>query len=605
MEITPDKKKVALLVERAHEGSLCLPNFQRDFVWSRDEIADLLRSILRGYFLGSLLLLDCDPKNPPFAPIALRGSKPATVDLRPHQLVLDGQQRLTSLLYALYAPELGLRNSKAPRRFFVDLELLLTDPDDDNIVFDRTAREIKRDNLDSLEVQWSRRVVPVAKLVSEASFLEWRDGIDDWLRENHPNDHETFRTYWRSAWSNAVQSFLSFEVPLVTLPIVADDDHDAVARVCAIFEKLNSTGVDLSVYDLLTARLYRSNIDLHGLWDEAIANHPRLAEWSDGSADQHKFGVLVLRTMALIRGLDPKVKILINLEPKDFEVDWRRAVAAMDRAIELVTHIGPDGFGVFDKKWLPGFGLLPVLAALRAFIEDRKLGENERQELRRWYWCSVFLERYSSAVEAKSRRDYADLTARWSGQSVTPVPFAEADARIGADGYTIRESASFASSVYSGVFCLLALNGARDWFAGEDIALQKLQDHHVFPRSFLLKRGFDAKNDKTTINSIVNRTLISDTTNQRISDAAPAAYLEDKKVFPNGAPDILIAHFVDQSGHEAMAHAMEGSTPDATRRAFDDFRAARERVIIENIRTACGVRANQVRASDIADVEDE
>ena len=147
MEITPDKKKLALLVEKAYEGSLCLPNFQRDFVWSKDAIADLIRSILRGYFLGSLLLLDCDPKSPPFAPIALRGAKPKTVDLRPTQLVLDGQQRLTSLLYAMHAPDLGLKGSRRPRRFFLDLELLTNDLEDDGIVFALTDREIKKEGL--------------------------------------------------------------------------------------------------------------------------------------------------------------------------------------------------------------------------------------------------------------------------------------------------------------------------------------------------------------------------------------------------------------------------------------------------------------------------
>lgn len=605
MEITPDKKRISLLVERAHDGSLCLPNFQRDFVWSRDEVADLIRSILRGYFLGSLLLLDCDPTNPPFAPVALRGAQPGSVELRPSQLVLDGQQRLTSLLYALYAPDLGLRNSKAKRRFFVNLELLLADPDDDGIVFDHTDREIRRDGLDSLEVQWSRRVVPVADLVSESSFLRWRDGIDDWLRDNHPDQHDDFRNHWRSKWTQAVQGFLNFEVPLVTLPRVADDDHDAVARVCAIFEKLNSTGVDLSVYDLLTARLYRSNIDLHGLWDEAIANHSRLADWSEGSADQHKFGVLVLRTMALMRGLEPKVKVLINLEPKDFESDWRRAVAAMNRAIQLVTHIGADGFGVFDKKWLPGFGLLPVLGALRAFIEDRQLGETERIELRRWYWCSVFLERYSSAVETKSRRDYADMTARWSGQNVTPVPFAEAEARIGAEGYTIRESASFASSVYSGVFCLLALNGARDWQAGEDIALQKLQDHHVFPRNYLLTHGFDPRADKTPINSIVNRTLISDVTNRRISDSPPAQYLGDQSVFPSGSESVLPDHFINAAARDAMLRATSDLGEGEVRAMFGEFRALRERVLIDKIREVCGISEGQQVSVDPDALEDE
>ena len=190
MEITPDKKKLSLLVDKAYEGSLCLPNFQRDFVWSVDAVADLIRSILRGYFLGSLLLLDCDSKSPPFAPISLRGAKPKTVDLTPTQLVLDGQQRLTSLLYAMYAPDLGLKGSKKPRRFFLDLELLTTNPEDDGIVFAMTNKEIKKVGLDTKEGQWKLRQVPVASLFSDAAFLKWRDGIDDWLSDNQPDEHK-------------------------------------------------------------------------------------------------------------------------------------------------------------------------------------------------------------------------------------------------------------------------------------------------------------------------------------------------------------------------------------------------------------------------------
>src|SRR4051794_6273762 len=103
MEIIPDKRRIIGLVEQAHEGKICLPNFQRDFVWPREEVADLVRSIIRGYFIGSLLLLRCDADNPPFAPIFLRGSKPLHTDARPELLVLDGQQRLSSLIYALTA----------------------------------------------------------------------------------------------------------------------------------------------------------------------------------------------------------------------------------------------------------------------------------------------------------------------------------------------------------------------------------------------------------------------------------------------------------------------------------------------------------------------
>src|SRR5439155_15851208 len=106
MEIIPDKRKVVGLIEQAYEGKICLPNFQRDFVWTREEVADLVRSIVRGYFIGSLLFLRSDPAQPPFAPIFLRGAQPTERSPRPTLLVLDGQQRLSSLLYALTAPDL-------------------------------------------------------------------------------------------------------------------------------------------------------------------------------------------------------------------------------------------------------------------------------------------------------------------------------------------------------------------------------------------------------------------------------------------------------------------------------------------------------------------
>src|SRR3954447_16229993 len=158
MEIIPDKRKVVGLVEQAYDGKICLPNFQRDFVWTREEVADLVRSIVRGYFIGSLLLLRCDANNPPFAPVFLRGAEPLNREPRPELLVLDGQQRLSSLLYALLAPDLSLKDSSQRRRFFVDLDLLLTEPDSDYVVFDRAKRELR--GLDSPEAQYEQRMLP-------------------------------------------------------------------------------------------------------------------------------------------------------------------------------------------------------------------------------------------------------------------------------------------------------------------------------------------------------------------------------------------------------------------------------------------------------------
>ncbi len=587
MEIFPDKRKVIGLVEQAHDGKICLPNFQRDFVWTREEVADLIRSIVRGYFIGSLLLLRCDANNPPFAPIFLRGAKPSFQEPRPEHLILDGQQRLSSLIYALTAPDLSLKDSSQRRWFFLSLDVMLSEPDSDDIVFDRARRELRR--LDEPEMQYSQRVLPCTALLTQQGFYAWRDGFEDWLRSTSPDRLSQYRSEWRDGWTAAVTAFQTFQAPLVELPSVDESDSESIGRVCAIFEKLNSTGVELSVYDLLTARLYRSGIRLHDLWAEACAAHPRLRGWSRGKADEHKFGVLVLRTLALLRGLDPKPRILIDLEPSNFAEDWRRASGAIERALELITHVGPDGFGVFDKKWLPGFGLVPILAALRAEIENHQLGQTEREELRRWYWCNVFMERYSSAVESKSRKDYLEMTRHWLEGGPDPEIFREAQNWIGAPGFRIRSSASYASAVYSGVFCLLALHNARDWRRGEDIRLQELQDHHIFPQAYLRRHDIIKRVD---VNSIANRTLISNETNGRIKDKAPATYIADPAIFPTGPQlSLMEPHFVDDASLSLVRIATEALTHQQALEIYDRFLRAREAAMIQEIRRACGIGA--------------
>jgi hypothetical protein len=596
MEIIPDKRKIIGLVEHAHYGKICLPNFQRDFVWTREEVADLVRSIVRGYFIGSLLLLRCDADAPPFAPIFLRGSNPTHREPRPELLVLDGQQRLSSLIYALTAPDLSLKDSSKRRWYFLNLDILLNEPDNDDIVFDRARRELR--GLDVREVQYEQRILPCTDLLTQQAFYQWRDGYDDWARANDPEAHEQYRSVWRDRWTSAVTDFQTFEAPLVELPRVDDSDPESIGRVCAIFEKLNSTGVDLSIYDLLTARLYRSGIRLHDLWNESCKAHPRLRAWSKGKANEHKFGVLVLRTLALMRGLDPKPRILIDLQPVDFEKDWRRAAAAIERALELITLVAPDGFGVFAEKWLPGFGLIPILAALRAEIDTRKLGEHERANLRRWYWCNVFMERYSSAVESKSRKDYLEMTRHWFEGGPEPEVFGEAQSLIGAPGFRIRSSASYASGVYSGVFCLLALRNARDWRRGEDIRLQELQDHHIFPRGYLIKRHGITK--RVDVNTIANRTLISDETNNKIKDKAPADYLSDADIIPPDARDELLGpHFLDGATLPILLVAIEDLSNEDAADIYARFIQSREEAIIREIRRACGIA--QVQAGNEED----
>ena len=158
---------------------------------------------------------------------------------------------------------------------------------------------------------------------------------------------------------------------------------------------------------------------------------------------------------------------------------------------------------------------------------------------------------------------------------------------MGTPAYSIRGSASSGSSVYSGVFCLLALNGARDWRRNEALTLQKLEDHHIFPRAYLKRAGITRR---TLVNTVLNRTLISDETNRLIRDKSPSEYTAWDKVFPSGASEkVLAPHFLGGAAKDDLTSADDTLSPEAVGDVYDHFLAEREALILAEIRVRCGV----------------
>lgn len=594
MNVVPQNRKLIDLVTAGYNGEIRLPQFQRSFVWDSGSIRDLIHSVFCQYYIGSLLILNCDPQRPPFYPVKLNGASDDGSAHPTKELVLDGQQRLTSLLYALYAPQLPLKNSKNGRQFFVDVELLVTNRIDDGLIQDLRVSEVKKRGLLEVEAQYKQRLMPMSVVRKMEGILEWLDGYRLHLLANGTSQDQAFTAHKQIQL--ALIEFHGFQVPVISLPQVSDDNPDDVGAVCTIFEKINSTGEDLSVYDLLTARLYRDDIDLHKLWSGSIEEHQNLRQWSEGKAENHKFGVLTLRTIALLRGLDPKPRLLINLAPKDFESDWQIATTAIESAIKRMSDITADGFGVFSERWIPNYGLIPVLAALLA--HHNTLGSSDKgqrlSEIKRWYWCSLFLERYSSSVESLSRKDFVEFSTLWAKRADnpdTPEVFRLAQANIGGSGFTVEDSASTASSVYCGVFALLAIGGAKDWKLSDSITLQKLEDHHIFPKSILKSYGIEGGK----VNTILNRTLIADETNQLIKAREPADYVIDKQII--ASEDLLTPHFISSSSLSAMKRAnkdLEKAEIEAVFRAFKDARSAS---IVARIREVCGVVTDAPTAS--------
>jgi len=568
MKTTPDNQKLLDLVADTRRGKIVLPQFQRNFVWSRDDITSLLVSVLQGHFIGSFLLLRTDSDEPPFAMRAVQGVDLPAHQLRPDAMILDGQQRLTSLHYVFAAPAIPLRWTKYPYRFFLDLHKVTKGQYEEAISSDRADSVDGR--LDRL-TQFETLVIPFTEI---EAWDDWLNAYERWLVNR---DREAyFNQYFdidKPAWGAAIGRIRDFLVPTIEIPKIPADDSARIAEVCAIFEKMNSTGVRLSVYDLLTARLYKYGIDLHALWEQAVEEHDLLNQYSDGKPDE--YGVYVLRTVALLRGLDVKSATLINLKHNAFEKDWKRAAACMDKGFERLTATNADGFGVFDPKWAPYSTMISPLAAMLDAIETRHLDHRAYKLLRRWYWASVFRERYAGAVESTINRDYQDFLLAAADPTFEPIALKEARVNIlESESFSLR-GISRINSLYRAVMCLIAIKGAKDFQADDSIEFHALDDHHIFPKAYLddIVGPDGKKTPPDRINSIVNRTLISGPTNRRISRSSPSNYLE--RIVPaERVREIMASHFIDA---DALA-AMRADNFDA----FLDARELNLRIEIES-----------------------
>ncbi len=572
MEVSQDNKKLVELVERARSGLLTLPEFQRNFIWWRQSIESLLDSLLRGHYIGSLLFLETDREHMPFGDRPIAGLPSASSNgTHPEDLVLDGQQRITALHYAFSAPDRPLRDTSYPYRFFLDLESVENLEEAEEAVYSERADRGWVKQLEQREIQYEWKTLPFTELLR---WEDWNLGYVKWLFEQNQEEGMAFISSQQTLWDTAVRRIRDARVPVVTLPKVKSDDYQRVREICDVFEKLNSTGIRLSVFDLLTARLH-PEVKLHDLWASSMQNYPLLRRFAGGepdieAAESDDFGVLLLRTVALLRGQEVKSKKLIELGKDNFEEDWNRACAGMEKALERVTSTSEGGFGAFGRRWLPYKTALPVLAALTAKFGEEGVGAEGYSAMQRWYWSSVFLNRYAGSTESLMYQDFNELWKYVRDGESELATFSEARAEILENpGFSLRSVSRQGAAAYKGVMNLVALSGARDFSNNDGITFHDLDDHHIFPQRFLKTKfkltGGDA-------NTIVNRTLIVDSTNRKISSKSPSAYLQ--AVIPDKhRSKILASHLIGADARKAM------EADD-----YEAFLAARERALVSLVK---------------------
>lgn len=610
------------LLDECHQGVIQLPDFQRSWVWDEDRIKSLIASISRAFPVGALMsLVTGGPVN--FKPRPVEGAPAEARRAVPRSLLLDGQQRMTSLyqvtLRGQVVETVTPKRKKVRRWFYIDIRKALDMASDreDAIVSvpeDRMERkDFGRDitlDLSTPEKEYAALMYPVAQVFEWDS---WQDGFQEhWSGDQHVAVREAFKSFKKQVLEN----FKYYRVPVIEL-----DSSTSKEAVCVVFEKVNTGGKPLDAFELVTATYAASGHELRKDWygDEgAKGRHRRLAD-ALRPADSDD-GILAgvgntdfLQTVSLFytrerrreaeRGgkagkelpaVSGNRQALLDLPLEAYKKYEDPVEKGFIRAAKFLHMLH-----IYRGYDLPYQSQIVPLAAILADIGEAWEHDANRAKLVQWYWNGVFGELYGSAVETRIARDFIEVPAWLTGG---PEPSTVSETIFRAD--RLKTMRMRLSAAYKGVNSLLMKEGARDFRSGQKFDHtvffgENVDIHHIFPQDWCKARGIKP----AVYDSIINKTPLSFRTNRIIGGVAPSEYLARLEAGREKTPPIA----ADKLDGYLRSHLID---PTLLRdNSFQAFMEARQRQLLGLIEAAMGKAAYggviAEEGEDIGDDEDE
>ncbi|TWT86591.1 hypothetical protein Mal64_34180 [Pseudobythopirellula maris] len=529
-----DTSKIQLkqLLEDAESGKLQLPDFQRDYVWGDEDVRGLIASIAKGFPIGALLTLEAGGEVS-FQPRLLAGVPES--DVEPEHLLLDGQQRVTSLYQSLSCKDpvkTRYRKKKTlDRYYYLRIEAALEESADIydailSVPHDRVLRSDfgKKIDLDvsTRELEYQQRLFPLNRSLDP---LEW---VLKWQAYAQESGDDV---------TDLMQAFNDrFLVPLAAynVPLIKLDKSNSREAICLVFEKLNIGGKKLDTFELLTAIYAANQFDLRDAWngikkrlvgkreERAVLKPLENTEFLQTCTVLHTWRVRREREAAGVAPSDlPQISCkrpaMLGLPLEDFERDLPMVEAAYREAAEFMHQQN-----IIDEDDTPYPLHTVTLAAVFASLGGKPPTIASYEKLVRWFWCGALGEVYGSGGETRMAVDLPQLVAWLRGEGGPPKTVEDAifqQNRL----WSLRGKMSAA---YKAIHALLMRNGCRDFITGKPTDLMtyhqsKIDIHHVFPRAWCIRQQIP----KTRFNSILNKTPLSKRSNQIIGGAAPSIYL--------------------------------------------------------------------------------
>ena len=622
---------LADLLDQAASGELQLPDFQRGWVWDDDHIRSLLASISLSYPIGAVMTLVAGNPGVNFKARLLEGVE-LSPKPKPVTLLLDGQQRLTSLFQALKSRNpvrtRSRREKKLLRHYYAKIEACIDPSVDreekgivgipaDRIVRSDFGRKVDQD-LTTRDNEIAEQMFPLDIVLDSKDTMEWQQA---YLGKD-PGDMADRLGKWMQFHEEVVLPFQQYFVPTIELAKATPKE-----AVCQVFEKVNTGGVTLTVFELLTATYAADDFELGKDWK---ARQQRLSQFKllkkvDATAFLQI--VTLLATYKRRRshlGAHPdddkapaiscKRREILRLPLADYEQWADRAERGLLRTVPFLhSHC------MFRYRDIPYTTQLVPLAAIFGWLEGRAESYKSLQRLGRWFWCGVLGEMYGSGTETRFALDLEDCVAWTDGLPDSAEPRTVQAAQFQAERLLTLRTRN--SAAYKGLHALQMKQGARDLKTGQPIDVhayleQAIDIHHIFPRRWCDKHGDKHGIDWGIANCIVNKTALDARTNRRIGGSAPSAYLSRIESVDGIQPHVLdvllrshdidpvalrrddFGHYFNQRFESLLGHVERAMAKPVNRRPDrDESPFARREIDIES-----GVRS-LIEAGESAVVE--
>ncbi|MFA5229847.1 MAG: DUF262 domain-containing protein, partial [Candidatus Paceibacterota bacterium] len=521
---TFDSKKTNLyeILKNIEMGKIQLPDFQRGWVWDDNRIKGILASVAKSFPIGAVMLLETGNESVRFKTKVVEGA-PSANGNKPELLILDGQQRLTSLYQAIMSNKVvKTRNTKGyeiKRWYYIDMQKAL-DPGTDleeaifsinenKIITENIGRDVVLD-LTTQEKEFENLMYPVS-LVDE--YETWFPSFFEYWEY----DKERIK-FWNEFHKKIILGFNNY-----SLPVIQMTKENPKEAVCQVFEKVNTGGVSLSVFELLTATFASEEFDLKEDWANIKSQFKPYKVLDKTSEIDFIQAVTLVSTYRKkvdqdslglkdnIPAVSAKRKEMLNLELTDYLKYKDQVAEGLIKASKILVENH-----IFHSRDVPYTTQLVPMSAILSQLGKEIENVGNKNKLMQWFWCGVFGELYGSANETRYALDIVQVVD-WIKKG-GPEPKTIYDANfIPSRLNTLRTRNSAA---YKGIYAILMDDNTRDWLSGTKIDFstyfsESIDIHHIFPVAWCEKK--ENAISRSDYDSIINKTPLSGRTNRIVS----------------------------------------------------------------------------------------